>query len=148
MVGTSDIAEILRPIWVRYRAIKYRRRRGKQAGARIGVRRRLLQRVSISPDGPAGNNAQIDASGILIREVDLMKPVDTLPEKTRVFVWRQESFVAVKKFWSDGVDVYSAVSLDVERALDVQYVHCVVPSAVHCCREIRNAHAYQCVVPK
>jgi len=33
---------------------------------------------------------------------------------------RQESFVAEKKLGSDGIDVYPAVSLDVERALDVQ----------------------------
>lgn len=79
MVGTSNIAEILRPIRARYRAIKYRRRRGKQAGARIGVRRRPLQRFLISPDGLPRSNAQIDASGILIREVYLTKLVDTLP---------------------------------------------------------------------
>jgi len=36
-MGMPCIAEILRPIWGRYRTIKYRRRRGKQAGARIGV---------------------------------------------------------------------------------------------------------------
>src|SRR5437867_9520821 len=97
MFGTSDFAKVPWPIWGRYRAIKYRRRRGEQAGARIGFRRRLLQRFSISPEGSPGSKVQIDASGILIREVDLPKSVDALPEKTRVVLWRQESLVGVKK---------------------------------------------------
>jgi hypothetical protein len=51
-----------------------------------------------------------------------------LPEKTRVVLSRQESPVAVKKLGSGGIDVYPAVLLDIECALDVQHIQRVIPA--------------------
>ena len=105
MAGAGDLAQIARPIRGRDRAIERGRRCGEEARARVGVRGRLLQRLPISPDRFTGNDAQIDASGTLIREVDFTKFVDALLEKACVVVWREEFLVFAKVFRSSRFDV-------------------------------------------
>src|SRR6266550_8546954 len=125
----------------RKRPIEYRGRHGKQARARIGIRRRAFQRFPINPDGFPGDNPYVDASRILIRKVDLTKLVDALLEKPSVVLGRQDALVAVKQLRSGGIDVYPPVSLDIERALDVQHVQGVVPTERDRARTLPEPHA-------